>query len=59
MHGEEDDEHKAAMEHDRNIAKEIKECIDEDRTSISDNGQGSSRLAHYKRMSAKLQEDAS
>ena len=57
-HGEGIDEYKAAMEHDQNIAKEIKQCIDEDRTRDGSD-EGSSRLAHYVKMSAKLQEDAS
>ena len=46
------------MEQDQNIAKEIKQCIDEDKTRDGSN-KGTSRLAHYVKMSAKLQEDAS
>jgi hypothetical protein len=46
------------MEHDQNIAKGIKQCIDEDRTRDESN-KGSSRLAHYVKISAKLQGDAS
>jgi hypothetical protein len=56
-YGEGIDKYKAAMGHDQNIAKEIKQCIDEDKTRDGSN-KGSSRLAHYMKMSAKLQEDA-
>ena len=58
-HGEESEEYKAAVEHEQNIAKEIKQCIDEDRTRRDGNNEGSSRLAYYLSMSAKVQEDAS
>jgi hypothetical protein len=47
-----------AMEHDWNIAKEIKWCIEQDRTRVGDD-EGSARLAHYMKMSAQLWEDAS
>jgi hypothetical protein len=42
-----------AMEHNQNIAKEIKQCIEEDRTRVG-NDEGSSRLAHYVKMPLKL-----
>ncbi len=51
-------EYMAPMEHDQNIARGIKQCIDEDRTRVGDD-EGSSRLAHYMKMNAKLQEDTS
>jgi hypothetical protein len=51
------DEHKVAKkQHDQNVTKEIKPCINEDRAG---NGNGSSRLSYNKRMMAKLQEAAS
>jgi len=59
-HGEGTNEYKAAVEHDKAIAKEIKRRIDEDRTRDHDDVGSvyTSSLPRYVSMIAKLQEDA-
>lgn len=50
-----DEEHKVAREHAESVTNDIRHCIDDDKVG---SGDGSSRLAQYLKMVAKLEEDA-